>query len=99
MQRKSKTMTFFGLKIHFNFKNIMRKSLKTPLPYFVTVAAWCYRRATSTAANAKQEDLKTNKRMSWLLGQSSQQKRKLGIISILVVNVIVLLCFLIYIMV
>ena len=54
---------------------------------------------TFTAADVEPEDLRTIKRKPWLLGLKFQKKNQLGNISMLVIHITVLLCFLIFIMV
>ena len=73
--------------------------MKNPIPCFVTVAARSYTRMTSIAADAEPEDFRTIKRKPWLLGITSEEKKQLGIISMLVIQITVFLYFLIFIMV
>ena len=73
--------------------------MKNPIPCFVTVAARSYTRMKSIAADAEPEDFRTIKRKPWLLGITSEEKKQLGIISMLVVQITVFLYFLIFIMV
>ena len=73
--------------------------MKNPIPCFVTVAARSYTRMKSIAADAEPEDFRTIKRKPWLLGITSEEKKQLGIISMLVIQITVFLYFLIFIVV
>ena len=73
--------------------------MKNPIPCFVTVATRSYTRMKSIAADAEPEDFRTIKRKPWLLGITSEEKKQLGIISMLVIQITVFLYFLIFIMV
>ena len=73
--------------------------MKNPIPCLVTVAARSYTRMKSIAADAEPEDFRTIKRKPWLLGITSEEKKQLGIISMLVIQITVFLYFLIFIMV
>ena len=53
----------------------------------------------SIAADAEPEDFRTIKRKPWLLGITSEEKKQLGIISMLVIQITVFLYFLIFIVV
>ena len=65
----------------------------------LTIAESSHTRMTSTAAYVEPEEFRTIKRKPWLLGLTSQKKKQLGIISMLVIHIIVLLYFFIFIMV
>ena len=73
--------------------------MKNHLPCFATAVARSYTRMTSAAADVQQEEFRTIKRKPWLLGITSQEKKQLGIISMLVVYIKVLHYSLVFIIV